>query len=166
MNVRVTTGPWPETPVAPGGRMAVICSVPSSSRWVTVTICPSCDSSDPFETFTTCNNLGSYESCSGTVCTFCAPFSSTFTVKVDPAGCVEAGGSKAKLACPDPLSVNCGIGGAVAAGAGCGIATDPAPAPGRGFQTDSWYLGSPACRPSGWLRLRVGVLHSKFSFAR
>ena len=57
MNVSVTTAPCPETPPAPGGRVAVICSVPvaGSSRCTNATACPSCDRKPPFETLTTCN---------------------------------------------------------------------------------------------------------------
>src|ERR1700746_3356350 len=118
MKVKVTTGSCPETPLAPGGRVAVTCMVPSSSRCVTVTICPSCASKVPLETFTTCSSLESKESCRGTEYTFCAPFSTTFTVKVEPACCVIVGGSKAKLADAPPRGANCGSGSAEAVGGG------------------------------------------------
>src|SRR5229473_5537409 len=98
----VTTAPCPDTPPAPGGRVAVICNVPvvSSSRCTSATACPSCDRKPPLETFTTCNSAGSYVICTGTEYTFCPPLKRTFTVNVDPLGCEMLGGSNTNPALP------------------------------------------------------------------
>ena len=60
MKVSVTTAPWPETPPAPGGRVAVTCSVPveGSSRCTSATAWPSCDRNPPLETLTTGKLVG------------------------------------------------------------------------------------------------------------
>src|SRR5690349_8813537 len=87
--------PCPDTPPAPGGRVAVTCNVPVvlSSRFTSATACPSLESKPPFETFTTCRVLGSYETCTGTEYTFCAPFMVTLTANVDPTVGDTVGGS-------------------------------------------------------------------------
>src|SRR5208283_3469486 len=101
-NVRVKTDPSPVMPGLPGGREAVSCRMPTmlSSRFTSATVCPSCDSSVPLETFTSCNTRGLYVTCTGTEYTFWPPVMFTFTVNVEPTTWSMLGGSKLTIALP------------------------------------------------------------------
>ena len=120
-NVSVNTDPSPEIPFVPGGREAVTCRIPAmlSSRFTKATVCPSCESKVPLETFSSCRTRGLYMICKGTEKTFCPPARFTLTVKVEPAAWSMVGGSKLTIALPM---------GADAA-AGCTEAEGGVPAP-------------------------------------
>ncbi len=64
-NVRVNTDPSPEIPFVPGGREAVTCRFrPCCHRDSPApTVCPSCDSKVPLETFSSCRTRGLYMIC-------------------------------------------------------------------------------------------------------
>src|SRR5579872_4415309 len=84
--VSVNTCPCPETPCAPGGRVAVTCTWPvmGSSRCTNATTWPSLLRKFPLDTLTSESVFGSYAICAGTEYTFCTPATATFTANVEP----------------------------------------------------------------------------------
>jgi len=102
--------PGPKLRPAPGGRVAVICSVPlvSSSRCTSATAWPSCERKPPLETFTNCIRAGFVVQLHGHRINVFAPRRGAVHDNVPPLVAVMVAGSNIKLA---PLAEGAGDAG-------------------------------------------------------